>query len=184
MHRNPRVHPSVRFWCRCKSLAVTCIFLVDDVRTMGPCQFFMEALPVELKERVYNSLVVRDRARFCVAMKKTTDNRFIYKCPEKERRLGLFVRSIKKRTVTTPSLPMLQFLGTIDRDDPTLDEISEVFPEAVANHRDSHKPKAMSMADRIRDGSLTEEDVRARMHEDQGGLEHVLCNKPLHTSTT
>jgi len=125
----------------------------------------MDSLPVELKEHVYNSLVVSDRARFCMAMKKTTDNRFMHKCPKKERRLGLFVRSIKRRMVTTPSLPMLQFLGTIDRDDPTLDEIAEVFPEAVAKHRNSQEPQVMSMVDRIRDGSLTEEDVRARLHE-------------------
>jgi hypothetical protein len=131
----------------------------------APTDTKIEDLPVELNEHVYSFLTVSDRARFRVAMKKTADSRFQYKCPEKERRLGLFVRSIKKRNIAELSFPMLQFLGTIDRDDPTLDEIAEVFPEAVANHRHG-KTTPLNLADLIQDGSLTEQDVRVRMHED------------------
>jgi hypothetical protein len=128
----------------------------------------LETLPVELKEHVYSFLNVSDRARFRVAMQKT-DTHFRYKCPMEERKLGLFVRSIKKRRVSAMSFPMRQFLGTIDRDDPTLDEIAEVFPEAVANHRNNN-PRLMSLAELISNGTITEEDVRARLHEDLSTL--------------
>ena len=134
-------------------------------RKIEPVAAAFKELPVEIKEHVYSFLTVTDRARFRLAM-QNTDSRFRFKCPEKERRLGLFVRSIKKRKVAALSFPMLQFLGTIDRDDPTLDEIAEVFPEAVANHRNSNKPRVMSLTDLIRDGTITEEDVRAHLHED------------------
>ena len=94
------------------------------------------------------------------------DVRFRYKCKAKERKLGLFARSIKKRKISTLSAPMLSYLGTIDRDDPTLDEIAEVFPDAVARHRSSNGPSVRGLGELIRDGTVSEADVRAHLSED------------------
>jgi hypothetical protein len=81
-------------------------------------------------------------------------------------KVALFARSIKKRWVSQMTRPMLEFLATIDRDDPALDEIAEVFPEAVAAHRNNTEPQMRSIVDLIRDGMLTEEHIRANLFED------------------
>jgi len=126
----------------------------------------LTTLPVEIQERIYSCLPARDRVRFHVAMPK--DSRFKNKNPATERRLGLFTKSIKKRKINTLSEPMMQYLGTIDRDDPTLDEIAEVFPDAVEKHRNSMIPK-QSLADVIKDKTVTVEHIRACLSEDLSG---------------
>jgi hypothetical protein len=120
--------------------------------------------PIEIQERIYLGLPVRDRVRFRSAMPK--DARIRYKCPAEERRLGLFVRFIKKRKIAALSENMLAFMETIERDDPTLDEIAEFFPDAVEKHRSSRPVLTMTLVDLIRDGTVSEEDVLARLSED------------------
>jgi len=83
---------------------------------------------------------------------------------EPHAKIALFVRSIQKRKLRAMSKAMFEFLETIDRGDPALDEIAEVFPEDVARHRGG--TPSGSLCDLICNGSFTEEDVRARLSED------------------
>jgi len=98
--------------------------------------------------------------------------KYRYKSPLEKRRLDLFARSIKKSQiksikngkVAALSPYMLTYIESIQRDDPVLDEIAKVFPEAVKKHRAS--PVVPSLCELIRSGTVTEEDVRARTSED------------------
>jgi len=86
---------------------------------------------------------------------------------EPNAKIALFVRSIQKRKVHAMSKSMFEFLETIDRDDPALDEIAKVFPEDVAKHRGGiQPPPGWNLCDLICNGSFTEEDVRTRLSED------------------
>ncbi len=97
-------------------------------------------LPKNVQEKVFEGLHVNDRVRFNIALprhqkfKETTHTNNI-----KDKKLGVLVKSLKTRKVTTLSPAIMCFLSTVSKDDPTIKDICDMFPET--NHVFDSKSK-------------------------------------------
>lgn len=110
----------------------------------------INGLTRDVCEIIYRKMPVNDRTRFNIALPKT--HKVYAKTPTKEKHLGILNKEIKKRTVTQLSAAMQEFLTSCDADDPTLDDIAELIPNA------KNQKKASDFLDRLKTNSLIKSD--------------------------
>lgn len=85
------------------------------------------ALPSEIQELVYRKLHVTDRVKLSMALPRNTKVQVKPRVAEKK--LGVLAKAVKRRRIASLSDAMKCFITTCDPTDPTITEMTEVFPE-------------------------------------------------------
>jgi len=122
-------------------------------------------LPVEIQERVYNGLHVRDRIKLLMALPKACVRRIRVRPHHNEKKLGVLAKAVEKRRVERLSSTMVAFLKEeCVEGDPTIGEIGKVFPELLDDDGTD------DIAGRIRNGTLTAKDLEGLVDKMYRGL--------------
>lgn len=125
---------------------------------------FLE-LPKNVQEKIFESLHVRDRARLNIVLPQnqklnsTTNTNY-----HKDRKLGVLVKSLKTQKVRNISPEIMCFLKSVQRKDPTTNDIIELFPE-VENvfAQENNKP----------DTELLTYKIQKKMHVDKNDIDTI-----------
>ena len=91
-------------------------------------------LPIEIQQDIYNKLNVKERIHFEIALGKNKPIQTKQK--DKEKKLGILAKAIEKNKITKISRPIKEFLKTCDPSDPTIQEITHVFPEVPTFYKE------------------------------------------------
>jgi hypothetical protein len=109
-------------------------------------------LPVEIQQTIYDKLNVKDRTILEIALGK---NKAIQTKPKyKEKKLCIIAKAIEKKKITKISRPIKDFLKTCDPSDPTIIEITNVFPEVPMS------PSFETLNHKIIHGQVKLEDLK------------------------
>ena len=88
-------------------------------------------LPVELQERIRDSLDVCDRVRLMMALPKAL-SKTLRRNPQTEKTLGVLARAIRKKRLTGLTIKTRNFLGRkASRQDPTVALMAATIPEVM-----------------------------------------------------
>lgn len=86
-------------------------------------------LPIDIQEKIYNLLPVQSRTSLRIALPKRSSSYNYFKDKTCEKKLGILSKAIKKKKFKKLTPATKVFLMSIDKEDPTLAELSNILPQ-------------------------------------------------------
>lgn len=120
-------------------------------------------LPLDIQEKIYKSLPVKDRVKLYIALPKDATKR--YKHPRQEKGLGIIAKAISKKKVKKLSPEMKSYLANyVSQNDPTIKEIEEFIPDIsdsliMSRQNCNNKPNCDDLTSEKID-KLSNEDIK------------------------